>query len=145
MDGLFLLFKSELPFFCHSLTHSFLVHASEQTKDGRYYSKTVDELAKSSLVRDRTGQLASTDDNPEDEEEEPVDDDRSPSPPPPTADQVKVSTLASTWGLANSDKASSTRDEEDDDEEGDSDNERHQRDEEEEDYDDDKVTTGILI
>jgi hypothetical protein len=133
VDGLFLLFKSELPFFCHSLTHSFLVHASEQTKDGRYYSKTVDELAKSSLVRDRTGQLASTDDN------------RSPSPPPPTADQVKVSTLASTWGLDNSDKASSTRDEEDDDEEGDSDNERHQRDEEEEDYDDDKVTTGILI
>lgn len=108
-----------------------LVHASESTQDGRYYSKTLAEYDQTSLVRDRGGKDGAADDDdgmeeegaePEEEyaeEFEDGDEAAGPAPPDPTIrshrdtkDKTEAQQkLEAEWGLyreGSSDSASQT-------------------------------------
>lgn len=56
------------------LLKEFLVYASEEAQEGRYYNKTLEQYDKISFVRDRTGETLFEEDGDADVEEEAMDD-----------------------------------------------------------------------
>lgn len=118
------------------------VYASEQDKGDRYYNKTLEEIDKVSLVRDRTGSgLRGEQGSDKDEEEEEVEEkeedseEEEPESPRETAEASKQSAMAEAWGLDLAPR-SSRRKVVQSDEEKDTDDERH----DDEEYTDDEET-----
>lgn len=125
-----------------------LVFAGEDASGDRYFNKTLEELDKVSLVRDRTGSglAASADQSDADmssaEDQEVVSSPSGSTPPPTSEANKRAEAKAAEWGVGKSSGRSSTMssppsDEEDTEDERQTLREQEQEEEEEEDYEED--------